>query len=208
MGRPGRSRNREVAVKRIAGFLTSALLGGFFVILPIALIIFLLQEAFGTLMALMAPIVDVIPIEEIAGAEFATVFGILVLLVVCFLAGAAVRTGLGKRVSRWFDDRILGRIPGYSVIKSMTQQISGQDDAGTFTPAVATLGKDIEALAFIIEEHDNGFVTVLLPSVPMAMTGMLRYMRGDMVRKIDASFTDVVDTITYWGTGSAKMFKP
>ena len=194
-------------MKRIAGLFKSALIGGFFVILPIALLIFLIQVAFESLMAIMAPIVDVIPLEEIAGVHVSTALGIVVLLVICFLAGAAVRTRLGERASGWVDKNVLGRIPGYSVLKGMTGQMSGQGEAGMFTPAVAMLSEDVHALAFIVEEHGNGFVTVLLPSAPMAMTGMLRYMRADMVRKIDASFTDVVDSLSFWGVGSARFFK-
>ena len=194
-------------MKRIAEFLKSALIGGFFVILPIALLVFLLQEAFDSLLALMAPIVDFIPIEEIAGVEFATALGIAVLLVICFLAGAAIRTKPGKRLSGWFDEKVLGRIPAYGVLKTLTQQISGQDAEGKFAPAVAMLTEDIHALAYIVEEHDDEFVTVLLPSAPMGMTGQIRFLKKENVRKIDASFTDVLDSMTFWGKGSAKLFK-
>jgi len=194
-------------VKRFGEFFKSALIGGFFVILPIALLIFLLQEAFDSLAAIMAPIVDVIPIEEIAGVKFATAFGIAVLLVLCFLAGAATRTTPGRRLSGWFDEKVLGRIPAYGVLKTLTQQIAGQDAEGKFTPAVAILTEDIHDLAYIVEEHDDEFVTVLLPNAPMGMTGQIRFLKKKNVRKIDASFTDVLDSMTFWGEGSAKLFR-
>ena len=188
------------------GFVKSALIGGIFIVLPIVLVVFLVAEALDMIGTFTDPIAELLPVEEIGGVAVAELVGLLILLLICFLAGALVKTKAGSRANNWLEENVLGRVPGYRAIRNLTRQLGGRDADGMFTPAVVTLAEDFLALGLIVEEHDNGFVTVMIPSAPNAMSGVVRYMRADKVRKIDASFNDVFNCITYWGAGSGKLF--
>ena len=45
-------------------------------------------------------------------------------------------------------------------------------------------------LAFIVEEHDNGDHTVLIPNAPTPMIGTLHHVRRDRVRTLDVPLAD------------------
>ncbi len=192
---------------RSEGFFKSALIGGIFIVLPIILVVFLVGEALDIVGTFTDPIAELLPVEEIGGVAVADLVGLAILLLICFLVGAGVRTKAGSRAHRWLEESVLGRVPGYRAIRNMLRQFGGQEAEGMFIPAVVTLAPDVLALGLIVEVHDNGVVTVMIPSAPTATSGVVRYMRADQVRKIDATFTDVFNSITYWGAGSGELFR-
>ena len=62
---------------------------------------------------------------------------------------------------------VFERLPGYGLIRSLTQRLSGQGDETAWKPALV----EIEEAGFIIEEHEDGQYTVFVPSVPRRSRG-------------------------------------
>ena len=79
-------------MKRTRNFVMNALIGGLLVVLPIYLAILLLLKAMQTVASLVRPIAKMFP--DWLPAE--NVLALLVVLVVSFLVGTAVRTRAGR----------------------------------------------------------------------------------------------------------------
>ena len=80
------------------------------------------------MLALVRPITSLIPVS----VQFHDMLGILLIVLVCPLAGLAVRTGPGLRVKNAFERAVLNKLPGYAVLRGLTGRIAGQAGEAAF----------------------------------------------------------------------------
>jgi uncharacterized membrane protein len=58
---------------------------------------------------------------------------------------------------------------------------------------------------FIIEEHDDGRLTVFVPSVPTPLAGAVYVLDRSRVHVVDVPFTQALQTFSQWGAGSKEL---
>jgi Protein of unknown function (DUF502) len=87
------------------------------------------------------------------------VLSLLVVLVICFLIGLAVRTRIGFALRNRLEKSFFERMPGYSLIRSLTQRLAGEDREAAWKPALVEVEEALVP-AFIIEELGDGRFTV------------------------------------------------
>jgi uncharacterized membrane protein len=194
-------------MKRILDFLKTTIAGGFFVILPIVLIVMVIDETIGLLAALVDPIAQQLPIDNFGGIAVNRILSMVLILALCFVTGLVMRTRLGMAVRAFVDGAILERVPGYSMIRSLISRFEGaSDDTSTFAPALVTTAPGMRELAFIVDEHDDGELTVFLPLSPMATVGSIRFVSRDRVQQVEAPMGAAVNCLMHWGLGSHELF--
>ena len=115
-----------------------------------------------------------------------------------------MRTGAGLRAKNTLERSVLEKIPGYALVRGLTERVSGDEREGAFRPALVEIE---EALApgFIIEELDDGRYTVLVPSVPTPAAGSLLILARARVHPLDVPFTQAVKVISKWGAGAGEL---
>ena len=187
-------------MKGLAELTKTTLIGGLLVVLPIYLSILLVAKSLSAIVALLSPVTAAIP----AGAQFRQLIAILIVLVVCFVAGIVVRTGPGLRAKNMFERSVLEKIPGYTLLRGLTKRVSGDQSDVAFRPALVEL-EDALSPAFIIEELEDGRYTVLVPSVPTPAAGALFILPRERVHPVDVPFTQAVKVISKWGVGAGAM---
>ena len=193
-------------MKRALEFLKTTIAGGFFVILPIVLVVMVIDETVGLLAALVDPIAQQLPIDEVGGIAVSRILSLLLILALCFATGLVMRTRAGMAIRAFVDGAILDRIPGYSLIRSLTSRFEGaSDDTSTFAPALVTTAPGTRELAFIVDEHDDE-VTIFLPLSPMATVGSIRFVSRARVQPVEASMGAAVNCLMHWGLGSHELF--
>ena len=187
-------------MKGLAELTKTTLIGGVLIVLPIYLSILLLAKTLSAIVTLLSPVTAAIP----AGVQFRQVIAVLIVLVVCFVAGIVVRTGPGLRAKHALERSVLEKIPGYSLVRGLAHRVSGDDREGSFRPALVEI-EDALAPAFIIEELNDGRYTVLIPSVPTPAAGSLLIMQRERVHPLDVPFTQAVKVISKWGAGAGEL---
>jgi uncharacterized membrane protein len=193
--------------KKFVDFVKNTVMAGFFVLLPVLVVLGLIGWALAMIFGILKPVMDVFAIKSAGGMLFATLGGMLLFAVGCFLAGFFVRLQIGKMTQEWVEGILLDKLPGYTMFKNLTQRLSGQQGL-EFTPALVDLyGTDAWAVGFIVEEIEGGQLTVFVPVSPMPTVGQVYLMPESRVRKLDAKFVDVVNSLTQWGQGSAKFLR-
>ena len=95
-------------------------------------------------------------------------------------------------------------MPGYGLLRSLTQRLAGDRNAEAWKPALVEL-EDALVPAFIIEELDDGRFTVFVPSVPTPFAGAVYVLSPERVHVVDVPFTQAVRTISQWGSGSRNL---
>ena len=96
------------------------------------------------------------------------------------------------------------RLPGYGLLRSLTQRLAGDRNAEAWRPALVEL-EDALVPAFIIEELDDGRFTIFVPSVPTPFAGAVYVLSPERVHVLDVPFTQAVRTISQWGSGSRHL---
>jgi uncharacterized membrane protein len=195
-------------VKSFLNFLKTTILGGLLVIVPLFLVFLVLTEAVDMVIAVVHPFAVMLPGEWVASERVARFLALGILLGLCFLIGLATRTRRGVSSGRWMERTVLQRVPGYAMAKTLTKQFTGGEGESRFAPAVLRSREGDLTLAYIIEEHDNGYFTLLLPSSPVGTAGSLRYVSGERVKRLQVPLSRVFNCVTQYGIGSGPLFIP
>ena len=187
-------------MKKFTEFILSRLAAGLLVIAPIYLAALLLLKAASSLVGLVQPLSKVLP-EWMPGAQ---ALSLLMVLVFCFLIGVAVSTSMGR--SKWgqMENAFLQKIPGYLLLRSLTQQMAGRTQEKAWKPALAEIEEALVP-AFIIEELDDGSFTVFVPSVPTPLAGSVYILAANRVHPLNVPFTQAFKVVARWGSGSRDL---
>jgi uncharacterized membrane protein len=178
----------------------NAVVGGVLVLLPIYLAVLLLLKGMQSVVGLVRPVAALLP-DWVPGENF---WALLIVLIVCLVVGAAVRTRAGRVAREGMEKSFFGRLPGYAVLRSLTQRMTGEGDKNVWQPVLAETGDGLVP-AFIVEELADGRVTIFVPSVPTPFAGAVFIMSRERVHLVDISFNQAISSISRWGSGSGDM---
>jgi uncharacterized membrane protein len=187
-------------MKKALLFTASTALTGFLIIVPIYLAVLLLLKGMQSIGKLVQPIMSLLP-DWFPGE---TLLSLLVVLLLCFLVGAAIRTQSGHLIQERVERKFLERIPGYAVIRSLTHQLAGESRERAWKPALAEIEEALVP-AFIIEEFDDGRYTVFVPSVPTPFAGAIYILERKRVHPVDVPFTQALQVVARWGSGAKSL---
>ena len=190
-------------MKALAEFLKTTVIGGLLIVVPVYFTLLLLGKALKGMVALLAPIVALLP-ERVH--HFDQILAIMLVVLVCFMLGLIARTGLGRRAIEAFERRVLERMPGFAMLRSVVRRVSGTSDDAQFQPVLVEI-EDALTPAFIVEELDDDRFVVLVPSVPTPAAGSLYILPRQRVHWVDVPVTEAIAVITRWGTGTSKLLK-
>jgi uncharacterized membrane protein len=181
-------------------FITSTVVGGLFIVVPVYLAVLLLLKGMKSAAGLVRPftvfVPDWIPAEGL--------LSLVLVLALCFLVGVAVRTPAGRAVRERMEMVFFERLPGYGLLRSLTQRLAGDSEEHTWQPALVELEEALVP-AFIIEELDDGRLTVFVPSVPTPLAGAVYVLGRERVHILDIPFTQAIRSVSRWGSGSKDL---
>lgn len=188
-------------MKAIRDFAINAVIGGVLVVGPIYLAVLVLLKGMKAVVGLVRPIAVLLP-EWLPAAN---ILALLVVLVFCSAVGLAVRTRIGESLRRRMETSLFARLPGYTLFRSLTQQLAGRTDERLWKPALVEI-EDALVPGFIVEEMpEDDRCTVFVPSVPTPMAGAVYIIERKRVHPIDVPFTQAIRSVTQWGAGSSAL---
>jgi len=180
-------------------------MGGLFVLLPILLLYLMLSEALDMVVAIATPIADLFPAGAFDKVEFPIIVGLMLILGVSFLIGLGLRSKTGRGIGQWIERTVLGRVPAYEALKSLTTGFAEAGKAGAFKAAVLTSSDGERELAYVIEDYGEDHLTVLLPWAPAAFAGSVKIVDRKRVELLDANLGDVSKVMSHWGAGARAL---
>ncbi len=194
-------------MKDVLSFLGARFGNGFLLLLPLLLSYLLIGALFDMLMALTAPITDVLPesaFPDVWTHHF-TAAGVLV--VICLLIGLFDESKTGKRIGSWIERKILNRFAPYAILRSLSSRLSGRDVPGQLQPALLAVAPDARMLAYIVEEHADGNLTLFVPLGSTPGIGTIQIVGNAKVERLDASMMDTLGCLFNWGVGTEALLK-
>lgn len=187
-------------MKSLNEFVLSRLGIGVLAIAPIYLAVLLLLRLIKSLTVLVRPLANLLP--KWLPAEH--VLSFMLMLFLCFLIGVILCNPTGRATWERTENFLLKKIPGYELVRSLTQQLAGKTQDQAWKPALAEIEEALVP-AFIIEEHQDGRFTVFVPSVPTLIAGAIYILAPYRVHPLDIPFTRAVKSVSQWGLGSKDL---
>jgi uncharacterized membrane protein len=128
----------------------------------------------------------------------------VLLLLLCTVVGAAVQTPTGQALRERLEVRFLERIPGYTLIRSLTHRLAKKGEGTVWQPALSEIEEALVP-SFIIEEFVDGRYTVFVPSIPTPLAGAVYILDRDRVHPVDVPFAQAIKTVARWGSGARDL---
>lgn len=201
------------ANNRIWFFIRKSLLGGLTILLPISIIAFFFRWIYQTVTEMIAPFTSVF-IKAFALPKFvADWLAVLAVLALCFLVGTLVATKVGSWVWQRWEERVMARLPGYRTVREVIGQLVGNSADSPFNRGevarVWLYGRqtDVSVTALVTSRHEQGYLTVFVPTGPNPTSGFVYHVHPDLVeRHPEISVEQMMKTVVACGAGSAALF--
>jgi uncharacterized membrane protein len=183
-------------------YIKTTLIGGLFVLVPIALVVMLVLQVIVYFRALVAPISDRIKLDWIGGETVSRIIALSAIVLVCFIVGLLAETRVARGVIEWMEDNIFSRIPGYEFLKGMSESIAGLKLDDNQRVVLIDL-EETWQIAFLIERIDDQLSTVYIPGAPNPMSGNVVIVKNERIKLLDIGAGDALK-ICGLGAGSRK----
>lgn len=187
-------------MKKALSYVARTLVTGLLIVVPVYLAVLLVLKGMKSVVGLVRPVAALLPDSIPAEA----LLSLLLVLLVCFLAGVLVRTRAGQAAREKAERSLFERIPGYSVIRSLTQQLAGSSAENVWKPALVQTDEGLVP-AFVIEELADGRYTVFIPSIPTPLAGAVMVLERRRVHPLDVPFTEALRVVSRWGSGAKDL---
>jgi len=194
-------------LRRLAQFVFATVLGGAFVVAPVALLAYIIGQTYLVARQAVQPLMHWLPVSSVGGVSLAIVTAVAVLVGVCFLAGLLAHTAIAKWLVRLIESAILANLPGYSLVKSMGEGIVGVDSQAT-RRAVLVRFDDHAQVGFLMDTAADGRLVVFVPNVPSPWSGWLCVVPPERVEILATPIRVVLDRLQRLGLGLGDALQP
>lgn len=184
-----------------AAMIRTTLIGGIVFLIPLAFLGIGLEKAYLVARGVAQPIHHVLPHDTLAGTIAVGIASILLIALVCYLAGLAARLAFVARQMRRIESVLIDIVPGYAVARSTIGGVTGHDDGTTALGPVLVRFDDHTVIALEVERSEDR-VVVFLPGAPATWSGSTAIVGADQVTPLDLAVHQVTGIMRVLGRGS------
>jgi len=192
-------------MKNFTEFLKTSLIGGLFVLLPLILFYLLLAEMLELVVALATPIADLFPAGTFDQLKAPVLIAVILIVGASFIFGLALRSTVLRHFGSWVEQSLLSRLPLYSAVKSLSKGLVGAQEDSAFRSAVLNSPNGEQEIVYVIEDHGDGKVTVLVPWAPASFAGSVKILSIDRIEMLEANLGDTSRVLGHWGVGARDL---
>jgi len=150
---------------------------------------------------------EFLPFNPVTNLLIALVGAIVLLVLLCFLAGLAVMTGPGEALRRRVDRLLEGVVPLYGAARKLAERVTGTEGEDFHPVAVDLYGSDARALGVLVERVPGDRCAVFVPLSPTAAVGSVYVLPASRVELMDTPLPEVFGVIGEWGVGASKLYR-
>lgn len=177
---------------------TQALIfGGLFFIIPAVLFIFVGKMALHILKPVGKRIDDYFGIHTFFGEAGVTVMCLLLLVLICYIAGLLLQMGLVKNWGGHVEEKLFLFFPSLQILKyRLLGEKSGRQSKWT---GILLKEDNHYTLAFITSPLTDPYLSIFLPEIPKMDSGEIRYMKKEECVYSVISMKSAMDAVMSFG---------
>jgi uncharacterized membrane protein len=172
---------------------------------PVMILLFIFEKAFSIAQRIIMPLKSHLPDDRIFGKGMLWLLSLLLIMMVCLLAGWLYERKIVKSFLSFIEDNLLIFIPGYAMIKSSADaSIEGSDENWK---TVIVREEDDLTYGIEVDRRTDGYSMIFFPEPPDAKSGDMRLMQESKFTRTDFPVNKLVKIIRNYGHGSAEIPK-
>jgi uncharacterized membrane protein len=188
-------------MKAISHFLRITVLGGVLFLTPIVVLAFILDKAFDLARRGLKPVTAIIPDKFVSGATTESIAAILLVAILCFLAGLFARTRPAQRLMAELESSVLSKVPAYEYLKQAGASAMGLGEMADHPVVLAQLG-GAWRIGVQTDVVGGGLVAVFVPNSPNPMSGSVFLVAANSVRPASVPLATAIGCLRRCGAGS------
>jgi uncharacterized membrane protein len=188
-------------MKAVSHFLRITLLGGVLFLTPIVVLVFILDKAFDLARRALKPVTAIIPDRLVSGAPTEAILAIVLIALLCFLAGLFARTRPAQRIVAELESSVLSKVPAYEYLKQAGASVMGLGETADHPVVFAQLG-GAWRIAVQTGVVGGGLIAVFVPNSPNPMSGSVFLVAADSVRPASVPLAAAMACLRRCGAGS------
>ncbi len=191
-------------MKTISQFVKTTILGGLFFLAPIVVLFIIIAKAFDYAKKGLNAVLVHVPAASDLSAGAATVLSVLVVALVCFLAGLVARSVTAQRVVNALESSVLSKIPAYEYLKQESASALGVAEIGEL-PVVFVPMEGGWQLGVRTEALNNDLISVFIPGAPDPHSGSVFFFSADSVRPAGVKMAAALNCLRRCGAGASAL---
>jgi len=193
-------------MKSILKIVKATFLGGIIFLVPLVVLLIVLEKGYGIVQKTTLPLVSALPKVSVLGLALQELVGLLIIILICLVAGLLARTAAAEKVVQKLEDGILSFVPGYSFMKSMNENILGLESKDDLKVILVPTDAGLQ-FAFLIEPVSGDKFTVFIPDAPNPWSGSVVFVDKKDITEIDITQKQALACIRKLGYGSEELLK-
>lgn len=185
----------------------TTVIGGLIFLLPIGVLLFILGKIFATAQKIIQPVADKLPVATIGGISATIILAVLGMIVISFLAGLFARTRMAQRAVKQLEDRLLGRVPAYGLLKSLSTNLVAPQQAADHPVVLVRFDDSWQVGIWIDDVPQAGHTVVFLPDSPTPQAGSVVIVETARVRAVDIPLAKTFAALAARGNGLSGLLK-
>lgn len=187
-------------MKQFFRFIKITIIGGVLFLVPVIVLVLVLGKALQLSLKLAMPLSEYIPVENVFGLAINNLVGLLIIAILCFLAGIIARNAMLSRAVAKAETKFLWRIPGYAFVKGFTDSIGDDKLDSALKPAILRLD-DSTQIVFETEKLTNGKCVVYVPGAPNPWSGSILIADQERITYLAVSMAEAIKPFSMLGKG-------
>jgi uncharacterized membrane protein len=176
-----------------------------FFLVPVMLLFFIFEKAIAVVQGIILPIKSHLPTERIFGMGLLAIISLLLILLICYLAGMLAESRYVKSFIALLEDNLFVFIPGYAMMKSRASEAIGNTDNEWKTVLIGD-GEDWK-FGIEVDRQQDGYCTIFFPEPPDAKSGEMKLIHESKLKRLDMPVSKLVKIIRQYGHGAARLVK-
>ena len=180
---------------------------GLFLVLPLAIVLFLLSFVFKFVFKTLTPISKLLGPATPDIEWVVNLLSLIIMIAFLVALGMIMQNRRSKAMWRKFEGRYLSRIPMYGVVRDTVEQFAGLKEM-PFKRVVLIdpFGNGVLMTGFVTEDIRQEIYTVFVPTAPNPTNGNIYHVPARQVRFLRTRPEDAMRTVMSMGTGSSCLF--
>ena len=193
-------------MKSIFKIIKATFLGGILFLAPLFVLLVILEKGYGIIQKITLPLAEHLPRIHVLGIALQELAGIIIIILICFVAGLLAKTAKAKNLIQKLEDGILSFVPGYSFMKNMNENIMGLESKDDLKVILVPTDAGLQ-FAFLIEEINENKFAVFIPDAPNPWSGSVVFVEKKDITDVDISQKQALACIRKLGFGSKVLLK-
>lgn len=193
-------------MKNLIKFIKTTIIGGVIFLIPVIVLIAVFGKAIQISLKLSELVSKYIPVENILGLTIADLISVLIIAIICFLAGLMAHYTFFSKAIQKAESRFLWKVPGYAFIKGFVDSFSSDDSTSIMKPVIINLD-DSSQIAFEVEKLENEKSVVYIPGAPNPWSGSILLVTQDRVEYLPVTMATAINTLSTLGKGIGELQK-